>query len=126
MLGVKLGRYPAFQMADTWSSSKRRFQKQFIEQRKSKRREIGFKALLLSHQGAILAACQVIDLSEGGARLLLKTAFNVPETFTLVLSRHARTRRECRIKWKNDLEFGVEFIDGTGASWARDFQRFAP
>jgi hypothetical protein len=113
-------------MADTWSSSKQRFQKRFIEQRKSKRREIGFKALLLSHQGAILSPCHVIDLSEGGARLLLKTAVGMPETFTLVLSRHARTRRECRIKWKNELECGVEFIDGPGASWARDFQRFTP
>jgi hypothetical protein len=61
--------------------------------------------------GSASAACEIVDISEGGARLrpLMLAPDTVPDTFTLLLSSCGRVRRPCRVAWRSRSELGVQF-----------------
>lgn len=61
--------------------------------------------------GSASAACEIVDISEGGARLrpLMLAPNTVPDSFTLLLSSCGRVRRPCRVAWRSKSELGVEF-----------------
>jgi len=61
--------------------------------------------------GSASAACEILDISEGGARLrpLMCAPDAVPDKFTLLLSSCGRVRRLCRVVWRSRSEFGVQF-----------------
>ena len=51
------------------------------------------------------------DISDGGARLTLKSEDeSVPDEFMLLLSRNEKIRRHCRIAWRDGAMLGVKFI----------------
>ena len=55
--------------------------------------------------------CLLNDISDGGARLTLKSEDeSVPEEFMLLLSRNEKIRRHCRIAWRDGAMLGVKFI----------------
>jgi hypothetical protein len=58
--------------------------------------------------------CQrtLADVSEGGGKLLLEDASNLPDSFVLVLSFGARTHRKCSVRWRTQTAVGVQFILG--------------
>lgn len=57
--------------------------------------------------------CAVFDVTATGAKLLLHGPMNFPETFQLAID--AEPARTCRVTWRKGSEFGVEFIEATGA-----------
>lgn len=61
--------------------------------------------------GSASAACEILDISEGGARLrpLMCAPDEVPEAFTLLFSACGRVRRRCRVAWRSASELGVQF-----------------
>lgn len=61
--------------------------------------------------GSASTACDILDISDGGARLrpLLVAPKLLPEKFTLLLSTCGRVRRDCRVVWRSRSEIGVEF-----------------
>lgn len=61
--------------------------------------------------GSPSTSCEIIDISDGGARLrpLLCSPKTVPEKFTLLLSTCGRVRRSCAVIWRSSEELGVEF-----------------
>jgi len=61
--------------------------------------------------GSASMACEVLDISHGGARLrpLMCAPDIVPDRFTLLLSADGKVRRFCRVAWRTDGELGVEF-----------------
>jgi PilZ domain len=63
--------------------------------------------------GAASTTCEVIDISQGGARLrpLMCTPKMLPERFVLLLSACGRVRRSCRVIWRSARELGVQFPD---------------
>jgi len=67
--------------------------------------------------GAASAACEIIDISQGGARLrpVIVAPEAVPNTFTLLLSSCGRVRRICRVAWRSKVELGVQFAKPEGA-----------
>jgi hypothetical protein len=52
--------------------------------------------------------CAVFDLSERGARILLRGPMTLPETFKLSID--AGPPINCRVTWRKNNEIGVEFI----------------
>jgi len=61
--------------------------------------------------GSASTACEVLDISEGGARLrpLICAPEVLPDRFTLLLSVCGRVRRICRVAWRSASEMGVQF-----------------
>lgn len=61
--------------------------------------------------GSATTSCEVVDISEGGARLrpLMCTPKMLPAQFTLLLSACGRVRRTCKVIWRSVGELGVQF-----------------
>ena len=61
--------------------------------------------------GSPSTSCEVLDISEGGARLrpLLCSPKTLPEKFILLLSTCGKVRRDCRVIWRSTVEIGVQF-----------------
>jgi hypothetical protein len=61
--------------------------------------------------GSASTTCEVLDISEGGARLrpLMCAPKVLPEKFTLLLSTCGKVRRSCYVVWRSTIELGVEF-----------------
>jgi len=57
--------------------------------------------------------CAVFDVSDKGARLLLRGPMTLPETFKLSIG--AGSFKTCRITWRKGNEFGVMFVDSDDA-----------
>jgi hypothetical protein len=80
-----------------------------IEKRKSARRALALRAFLYTPDGWPLGECKLQDISASGARLAGLPEDDLPARFVLSLSRDARVRRTCTVKWQNDKEIGIEF-----------------
>jgi len=81
------------------------------EKRRFDRRPFDRVGALDVGDGSASAACEVMDISEGGARLrpLMLAPDMLPENFTLLLSSCGRVRRPCRVVWRSKMEVGVQF-----------------
>jgi hypothetical protein len=53
--------------------------------------------------------CLIIDVSPGGARLVIRNQPGVPEQFYLFLSPRAQSFRHCIVRWRHREAIGVEF-----------------
>ena len=80
----------------------------FIDQRRSQREDVRFPAWIDVGSGE-LRECTVLDVSDEGARLAIKSPRTLPEVFYLVLSRNG-TRRPCRLIWRSDDEIGLFYL----------------
>ncbi|MFD0934357.1 PilZ domain-containing protein [Methylobacterium trifolii] len=54
------------------------------------------------------ASCLIYDHSEGGVRLTLPNAVDVPEVFVLSMEQSAAPR-VCKVIWRKDEEVGAKF-----------------
>jgi len=79
------------------------------ELRKKPRRQFNYNARVLIDNNSPLVVCAIVDISESGARLALEADEALPETFTLLLTRNGRARRDCRLVWRDGQTLGVEF-----------------
>jgi hypothetical protein len=79
------------------------------ELRKKPRQQFHYNARIQISREAPLVACAIVDISEGGARISLEADEQLPEAFMLLLTRNGRTRRNCRLVWRNGQTLGVEF-----------------
>jgi hypothetical protein len=78
------------------------------DSRKAKRKPVHYPAWI-EREGKDLGECQLSDVSDGGARLLVPSPDDIPETFTLRLSSRGTSKRNCRVVWRSDTEVGIEF-----------------
>jgi hypothetical protein len=79
------------------------------ESRKHVRRVVRQPGAILN-DGSILSECMVLDVSASGAKIEIKAPNEVPEQFTLLLSRDGKVRRQCQVIRRSDAEVGVQFI----------------
>lgn len=81
------------------------------KKRRFDRRTFERVAALDLGDGSASTTCEVLDISQGGARLrpLMCMPKSLPEKFTLLLSSCGRVRRNCRVIWRSKLEVGVQF-----------------
>jgi hypothetical protein len=54
--------------------------------------------------------CQVIDISDGGARVATSRPFDTIPNEVVTLLLQGKVRRPCRIAWRRDGQIGVEFV----------------
>jgi len=80
-----------------------------INRRRNLRRALCVKALLIRDEPQASVACNVVDISETGARLVFRDAMAVPDRFTIVLTPHGAPSRRCRLVWRGASDVGVAF-----------------
>jgi PilZ domain len=80
------------------------------EKRSHIRRTIIQRARIESMDGALANECTLVDVSGGGARLVLATPDPLPSRFFLVLSHDGALRRLCQPVWQTETKAGVQFI----------------
>jgi hypothetical protein len=78
------------------------------ENRKNIRRPIYAASFIYTSDGWPICACQVEDVSEGGARLILP-AIPLPADIILSLSRNGKVRRLCEVVWSHEDKVGIRF-----------------
>lgn len=59
--------------------------------------------------------CKLMDVSEGGAKLIAAKPDAIPDAFTLRLSRDGAVRRACVVVWRSEKIIGVRFMPNAGA-----------
>jgi hypothetical protein len=58
-----------------------------------------------------LIPCELVNMSEGGARLVHRSPPVLPAHFMLFFSLDGSRRRSCRVIWRNGDDIGVAFED---------------
>jgi hypothetical protein len=81
-----------------------------LENRAAQRRYVRHPAILLNGDGSIFCLCTMKDVSATGAKLELQTDSEVPDRFTLLLSKYGKVRRECKVSWRSKTAIGIRFV----------------
>ncbi len=79
------------------------------EKRKSARRPVSAAAFLYTSDGWPIGACQMIDISQNGAKLTVPVTDELPPELIISLSRDGKVRRACHLIWQKDDTVGVRF-----------------
>lgn len=79
-----------------------------VERRAHPRRRVLKNALIVFNHGQCTIKCQVLELSEGGARLVPADPLLCPNEF--VLKPDIGESRECEIVWRKGTKVGVSYI----------------
>jgi hypothetical protein len=88
-----------------------RFTQTFIEQRRSIREHVHFPAWTEIGDGSQRRECTVLDVSEGGARIMVSSPATFPKEFWLVFSKDGTRRRRCRRIWRSNEQIGVTYLE---------------
>ena len=80
------------------------------EQRKSPRKPLHANGFIYAADGRPIGACQVEDVSVGGAKLIHAIGTELPAHFVLSLSRNGQVRRRCEVAWRAKDHIGVRFV----------------
>jgi hypothetical protein len=80
------------------------------ENRSHVRRSTVQRARIEALDGSFLGECTMIDVSAGGARVVLATPDPLPSRFFLILSHDGAPRRLCQPVWQTETRAGVQFI----------------
>ena len=76
--------------------------------RRSERQACNRRAKIQFGTGSLPRDCAIVDVSEGGVRMIVENS-DVPAEFTLIMS--TGRPRQCRVAWRIGCEFGAQFID---------------
>lgn len=77
--------------------------------RRHVRRTLGYRAKIVASDGSWGRNCRVMDVSEGGAKLMTDEPIELPRDFLLALAMSGKATRKCEVVWKDDCEIGVAF-----------------
>ena len=80
------------------------------EQRRAYRHSTRHPSLLLNPDGSILTPCMMKNVSAAGAKLEFQTPCDIPEKFTLLLSKYGNVSRKCVVLWRSKKSAGVRFV----------------
>jgi hypothetical protein len=79
------------------------------ELRRHERKPFEYTARMSFGDGSAPHPCEILDISDGGARLHVNAPNKVPDTFKLLLSSHETAFRLCEVVRRTDNEIGVRF-----------------
>jgi hypothetical protein len=79
------------------------------EKRRSKRVTARYN-IWLDLPGKEPLACQLADISAGGARIKLASTQALPPRFTIFLARARGNPRKCEVAWRTNAEAGLKFL----------------
>lgn len=77
------------------------------DKRIAQRRLVGYRAHLKLNDSGTPVECVVRDISQTGARLIVTSPSELPDTFSLFLSKDVA--RQCRVVWRKEKQVGVNF-----------------
>jgi hypothetical protein len=60
--------------------------------------------------GSAFRLCMVNDVSATGAKLELADLDEIPNEFTLRLSKYGAVHRQCKVAWRSKTAIGVRFV----------------
>jgi hypothetical protein len=80
--------------------------------RQGHRKTIDRPAWISVGGGLPLRNCRLIDISDSGAKLAIEDVDEIPDTFSLWLSRHGNPSYSCQIVWSEQGTIGVQFSSG--------------
>ena len=95
------------------------------ERRRAARHSMTWKGLIVDPAGAIVGECMMVNVSATGAKLLLRTPTEVPDSFVLILAKNGEVRRQCEVTWRSKHSVGGRFVvplaaDDDEASFIQD------
>ena len=67
------------------------------------------RAFVYLDKGLPLVDCDVVNIAEGGARIVVRSQTMLPAHFVLFLTPDGSDRRTCRVIWRNGADLGVAF-----------------
>jgi hypothetical protein len=70
--------------------------------------------------GTLLGACVMVDVSAAGAQLIVQSSTELPDQFSLVLSRGGQLQRYCSVAWRSPSAIGVQFLPSPSATGKRN------
>jgi hypothetical protein len=77
------------------------------ERRRGRRQRVLKKAVIVFNNGQCSMGCQILDISDTGAKLMPADIFSCPKEF--VLKPTEGGPRHCVVMWRNGLEIGVRY-----------------
>jgi|SoiMethySBSTD1v2_1073268.scaffolds.fasta_scaffold09593_7 PilZ domain-containing protein len=79
------------------------------EKRTFRRKSLKYPARLDVGDGQPSRECLLSDISETGARVILKHQDEIPDRVTLLIGTKGVAPRHCRVAWRDGTELGLEF-----------------
>jgi hypothetical protein len=80
--------------------------------RKNRRQPLQYPAWIVLGPEQPPHKCMLSDVSNTGARITTGGDLETPPEFILFLSAEGKTRRKCRVVWRDGASLGVEFSRG--------------
>jgi len=80
------------------------------ERRKHPREDVDHACWLRTDNSTHLAPARISNFSKGGARISYVAHIQIPDKFDLLMTEDGKVGRRCRVAWRSDKEFGVEFV----------------
>ena len=84
--------------------------RQQAELRKHKRQPLHYPAWIFLAPDRKPLECMMSDVSKSGAKIMFSGDDEIPDQFMLLLSADGKTRRKCRVAWREAKRLGVEFL----------------
>ena len=79
------------------------------EKRSFQRKSLKYPALLDAGDGKPPRECMLSDVSESGARVVVKVPNEIPDRVILLIGSEGVAPRQCRVAWRDGTELGLEF-----------------
>ena len=81
----------------------------WVEKRAHPREEVLRPGVIVHGRSGRTVPCRIIDLSLGGARLLIE-GDDVPDQGLTLIDQHAGTLNDCQVVWRRAKFAGVRFV----------------
>jgi hypothetical protein len=91
------------------------------ERRKHPREDVDHPCWLRTDSSSHLAPARISNFSKGGARISYVSHIQIPDKLDLLMTEDGKVGRRCKVVWRSDKEFGVEFVARATLPPATDF-----
>jgi hypothetical protein len=80
-----------------------------VTKKRDVRRSVQQSGWITLDGGFAARPCNVLDLSNSGAKLVVDDVVSIPNKMKLAFSRDARSGRTCEVVWRRGKTLGVRF-----------------
>lgn len=89
-------------------------------QREPRRQLHNHAAWITVDDGLTRRGCTVLDVSPGGAKIMMDVAIDVRDRFVLALVPNHPRREHCEVVWRRGKTYGVKFVTEDAADGPAD------
>ena len=80
-----------------------------MENRRTERKAVNCPGLIVA-EGQSIRQCTVVDVSAGGAKLMVRNIESLPSRFKLMWSHAENAGFDCEVRWRDPGAVGVKFL----------------